>query len=68
MDIYIGFDSAWTDNPKAPGAICGVGIENDQPVWFHPPQLVSAGQASRSSSSLRKRRHADRAGSADSGS
>jgi predicted RNase H-like nuclease len=45
MDIYIGFDSAWTDNPKAPGAICGVGIENDQPVWFHPPQLVSFDQA-----------------------
>ncbi len=45
MDIYIGFDSAWTDNPNAPGAICAVGIENGQPVRFHAPQLVSFDQA-----------------------
>lgn len=41
MDICIGFDSAWTDNPNAPGAICAVGIENDRPVRFLAPQLVS---------------------------
>ena len=45
MDIYIGFDSAWTDNPKAPGAICAVGIENGRPGRFHAPQLVSFDQA-----------------------
>ncbi len=45
MDIYIGFDSAWTDNPKAPGAICAVGIENGRLARFHAPQLVSFGQA-----------------------
>jgi predicted RNase H-like nuclease len=45
MDIYIGFDSAWTDNPKAPGAICAVGIEDGHPARFHAPQLVSFNQA-----------------------
>ncbi|MFW7267239.1 DUF429 domain-containing protein [Gluconacetobacter sp. Hr-1-5] len=45
MDIYIGFDSAWTDNPKAPGAICAVGIENGHPTSFHAPRLVSFDQA-----------------------
>ncbi len=45
MDIYIGFDSAWTDNPKAPGAICAVGTEEGNPTGFHAPQLVSFDQA-----------------------
>ncbi|GBQ42125.1 DUF429 domain-containing protein [Komagataeibacter europaeus] len=45
MDIYIGFDSAWTDNPKAPGAICAIGIENRHPVQFHTPRPVSFDQA-----------------------
>ena len=45
MDIYIGFDSAWTDNPSAPGAICAVGIENGSCAQFHTPQLVSFDQA-----------------------
>jgi predicted RNase H-like nuclease len=45
MDVYIGFDSAWTDNPKAPGAICAVGVENKRPVWLEPPELVSFDQA-----------------------
>jgi predicted RNase H-like nuclease len=45
MDIYIGFDSAWADNPKAPGAICAVGIKDGVPVQFHDPQLVSFDQA-----------------------
>jgi predicted RNase H-like nuclease len=45
MDIYIGFDSAWTDNPTAPGAICAVGIENGHPARFHTPELVSFDQA-----------------------
>lgn len=41
MDIYIGFDSAWTDNPKIPGAICAVGIKDGSPVCFHAPRLAS---------------------------
>src|SRR5579863_6879477 len=45
MDIYIGFDSAWTDNPRAPGAICAVSIEEGNPTGFHAPQLVSFDQA-----------------------
>lgn len=45
MDIYIGFDSAWMDNPKAPGAICAVGIENGHPARFRTPELVSFDQA-----------------------
>jgi predicted RNase H-like nuclease len=45
MDAYIGFDSAWTDNPKAPGAICAVCFENGRPAQFHAPQLVSFAQA-----------------------
>jgi predicted RNase H-like nuclease len=45
MDIYVGFDSAWTDNPKAPGAICAVGIESGRPARFHEPRLASFDQA-----------------------
>lgn len=45
MDIYIGFDSAWTDNPTAPGAICAVGIEKGYPALFQRPELVSFDQA-----------------------
>jgi predicted RNase H-like nuclease len=45
MDIHIGFDSAWMDNPKAPGAICAVGTQDGQPVRFYAPQLVSFDQA-----------------------
>jgi predicted RNase H-like nuclease len=45
MDIYIGFDSAWTDNSKAPGAICSVGIETGHARRFHAPQLVSFDEA-----------------------
>ena len=47
MDIYIGFDSAWADNPKAPGAICAVGTEDGGPVRFYEPQPVSFDQALR---------------------
>src|SRR5258707_1409926 len=45
MDIYIGFDSAWTDNPKAPGAIGAVGIEGGHPARFDAPRLASFDQA-----------------------
>nr|WP_206530333.1 DUF429 domain-containing protein [Nordella sp. HKS 07] len=45
MDVYIGFDSAWADNPKAPGAICAIAFNDGTPVRFHAPQLVSFDQA-----------------------
>lgn len=45
MDAYIGFDSAWMNNPKAPGAICAVAIENGYPAQFHAPMLVTFEQA-----------------------
>ena len=45
MDVYIGFDSAWTDNPKAPGAICAIAIKDRQPLRFYAPQFVSFNQA-----------------------
>lgn len=35
----IGFDSAWTDNPRAPGAICALEL-GDGECRFHPPHLV----------------------------
>lgn len=45
MDIYIGFDSAWADSPKARGAICAVGIEDGHVKRFHAPQLASFDEA-----------------------
>jgi predicted RNase H-like nuclease len=41
MDLYVGFDSAWTDNVRAPGAICAVGMEGRKAVSYYPPRLVS---------------------------
>ena len=40
-DVFIGFDSAWTNNPRAPGAICAVGVQNGQTVSWHAPRLAS---------------------------
>lgn len=45
IDVYIGFDSAWADNPKTPGAICAAGFEGTRPAWFRPPQLASFAEA-----------------------
>jgi predicted RNase H-like nuclease len=41
----IGFDSAWTDYNKAPGAICALVIADDDSVSFKPPCHVSFDQA-----------------------
>ncbi len=41
MDVYIGFDSAWTDNAKAPGAISAVGLDSGQVRLWEAPRLVS---------------------------
>ena len=43
--IVFGFDSAWTDNPKAPGAICALGFDASGEAVFHAPELVSFAQA-----------------------
>ncbi|KSV76429.1 hypothetical protein N185_14840 [Sinorhizobium sp. GW3] len=41
----IGFDSAWTDNPKAPGAICVIRL-NSQGASLHlEPRLASFSEA-----------------------
>lgn len=38
--VLIGFDSAWTDNPRAPGAICAATLQDGRLISFAPPQLV----------------------------
>lgn len=44
-EAFIGFDSAWTDNRRNPGAICALIVDDDQPSVFHPPSLVTFDQA-----------------------
>lgn len=41
----IGFDSAWTDNPKAPGAICVIRLDGDGAYLSLAPRLASFGEA-----------------------
>ena len=41
MDTFVGFDSAWTNNSKSPGAIAAVSIQDGKAVDWHPPRLVS---------------------------
>jgi predicted RNase H-like nuclease len=45
MDTYVGFDSAWTDNPEARGAICAVRMKAGHPAEFYAPRLASFDQA-----------------------
>ena len=35
----VGFDSAWADNPRAPGAICAILAEDGRFTGFEPPRL-----------------------------
>jgi predicted RNase H-like nuclease len=37
----IGFDSAWTDNPKAPGAVCIIRFDADGHIVFVEPELAN---------------------------
>lgn len=37
---FVGFDSAWADNPKARGAICAVSLGAGGFVGWRPPELV----------------------------
>ena len=41
----VGFDSAWADNPYAPGAVCAIRIPGYAPPLFGEPERASFGQA-----------------------
>jgi predicted RNase H-like nuclease len=41
----IGFDSAWTDNKRARGAICALIVGNDGAITFVPPRQASFDEA-----------------------
>lgn len=45
MDAFVGFDSAWTNNPQAPGAVCAVTFADGAAVDFHCPRMASFNQA-----------------------
>jgi len=45
MDTFVGFDSAWTNNPQSPGAVCAVTLADGTAVDFHCPRLASFDQA-----------------------
>lgn len=44
--IFFGFDSAWTDSPRNPGAICAIAYSPHGDVTFEEPKLVSFDEAS----------------------
>lgn len=41
----VGFDSAWTDKPKAPGAVCVIRSNSEGKLNYSEPQLTSFAQA-----------------------
>ncbi|SFI64706.1 Predicted nuclease (RNAse H fold) [Phyllobacterium sp. CL33Tsu] len=41
----VGFDSAWTDKPKAPGAVCVIRSNSEGKLSYKEPQLASFAQA-----------------------
>lgn len=43
--VVFGFDSAWVDNPRAPGAICAIGFDDAAAPRFVAPQLVGFEEA-----------------------
>jgi predicted RNase H-like nuclease len=44
-EVLIGFDSAWTDSSKNPGAATAYVIEGGQRPTFYPPRLTTFGDA-----------------------
>jgi predicted RNase H-like nuclease len=52
--VIFGFDSAWTDAPRAPGAICAIAVDDRGDVRFHEPRLASFAQARAFIDGLRK--------------
>jgi predicted RNase H-like nuclease len=45
MTVFVGFDSAWADNPRSPGAICAVEFDGAAFKNFNLPRLVNFAQA-----------------------
>jgi predicted RNase H-like nuclease len=43
-EVFVGFDSAWTDNERAPGAICALSL-SDRSLEFVAPQLARFSEA-----------------------
>jgi predicted RNase H-like nuclease len=43
--IFVGFDSAWTDSAKAPGAICSTIFDGERFIHFQRPVLADFQQA-----------------------
>jgi predicted RNase H-like nuclease len=43
--IIFGFDSAWTDNPRKPGAICAVAYDANGKSRFYEPELATFSKA-----------------------
>lgn len=52
--VIFGFDSAWTNAPKSPGAICAVAFDEQGGVRFHAPRLASFEKAREFIDGLRK--------------
>jgi predicted RNase H-like nuclease len=52
--IIFGFDSAWTDSQKAPGAICAIAFDAQGQVEFHKPRLASFAEAFKFIEKLRR--------------
>ena len=45
LDVYVGFDSAWTDKASAPGAICALEVRDGRALRFHAPRLARFSEA-----------------------
>jgi predicted RNase H-like nuclease len=43
--VFVGFDSAWTDKPTAPGATCSITYEDRRFTRFETPRLASFAEA-----------------------
>jgi predicted RNase H-like nuclease len=46
-EVLIGFDSAWTDSLRNPGAIAACVLDGGQHTTFHQPRLATFGEALR---------------------
>ena len=45
MEIFVGFDSAWADNPRKPGAIALLKLGDSGHAEFEEPRLASFAEA-----------------------
>jgi predicted RNase H-like nuclease len=46
-EVLVGFDSAWADNPRNPGAVAACVLDAGRCVAFHPPRLARFAEAAR---------------------